>query len=357
MRKIRSGKTQQHGNENSLINLRRKTQNSRKKIWTLGAWIKHWYSTYKEIKHSPTTRTVQLAYINIHIVPNIGDLFLQRVQTVDIQRFLNDLATSGNRSKLKHANNYGQPLSSWTVKKIRQLLIAAFEAAIREGIVFKNPVRDTEPIPVQTLHIAYFTFEQQKAFLQATENHRFHIAYELLFYTGCRRSEILGLSWDCINFELLQIHVHQVLVSINGEPLIKKYPKTRASVRTIPIHPNMASVLLKHKERQEEEENTNPDWNNEHNLVFTNKNGSPHSPTYFLHNFKKTVKKLGLPSNLRVHSTRHTFATNLLQQGTAISDVQALGGWADTRVVLDIYSHVVRDSHRDAINRLFERKK
>ena len=216
---------------------------------------------------------------------------MQRVQTVDIQRFLNDLATSGNRSKLKYANNYGKPLSSWTIKKIRQLLIAAFEAAIREGIILKNPVRDTEAIPVQTLQIAYFTFEQQQAFLKATEKHRFHIAYELLFYTGCRRSEILGLSWDNINFELLQIHIHQVLVSFNGQPLIKKYPETKASVRTIPIHPDMAKILLEHKERQEEEKTANPDWNNEYNLIFANKNGSPHSPTYFLHNFKKTVKK------------------------------------------------------------------
>ena len=61
--------------------------------------------------------------------------------------------------------------------------------------------------------------------------------------------------------------------------------------------------------------------------------------------------------NLRVHSTRHTFCTNLLQLGTAISDVQYLGGWSDTRVVLEIYSHVVKDSHRDAVKKLFERKK
>lgn len=357
MRKIQSRRNQINKNENLPVVLRIRSQNSRKKVWTLGDWITHWYSTFKEIKHSPTTRTVQQTYINVHIVPNIGGLFLQRVQTVDIQRFLNNLATSGNRSKLKHANNYGQPLSSWTVKKIRQLLIAAFEAAIREGIILKNPVRDTEAITVQTLQIAYFTFEQQKAFLKATEKHRFHTAYQLLFYTGCRRSEILGLSWNNINFELSQIHIHQVLVSINGQALIKKYPKTKASVRTIPIHPDIAKILLKHKKEQEKEQKANPKWNNEHNLVFANKDGSPHSPTYFLHNFKKVVRKLGLPMNLRVHSTRHTFCTNLLQLGTSITDVQYLGGWSDSRVILEIYSHVVKDSHRDAVKKLFERKK
>ncbi|MDR1701517.1 MAG: site-specific integrase [Sporomusaceae bacterium] len=319
--------------------------------------MEHWYATFKEIKHSPTTRQVQLTYINIHITPNIGSLFLQKVQTVDIQRFLNDLATSGNRSKLKYSNNYGKPLSAWTVKKIRQLLIAAFDAAINAGILSQNPVRDTESVPVQTVQVAYFTFEQQQLFLKATEKHRFHTAYQLLFFTGCRRSEILGLSWDNVNFELLQIQVNQVLVSISGQPFFKNYPKTKASVRVIPIHPDLAKILLKHKKAQENEKKANPNWHNEHNLIFTNKDGSPHNPTYFLHNFKKVIKKLGLPQNLRIHSCRHGFATNLLQQGTAISDVQALGGWADLRVLLEIYSHVVKESQRAAIKKLYERKK
>jgi integrase len=335
----------------------KKNTNCRRKMWTIGDWVKHWYSVYKEINHSPTTRQVQLTYINIHVVPNIGNLFLHQAQTVDIQRFLNTLASSGNRSKLKYTDNYGKPLSAWTVKKIRQLLIAAFDGAIREGIIAKNVVRDTESIPVQTLQVAYFTFEQQQLFLKATETHRFHIAYQLLFFTGCRRSEILGLSWDNVNFELLQIHINQVLVSVNAAPLLKKYPKTKASVRVIPIHPDMAKILLKHKKAQENERKANSDWNNEHNLLFTNKDGSPHNPSYFLHNFKKTIKKLKLPQNLRIHSCRHGFATNLLQQGTAISDVQSLGGWADMRVLLEIYSHVVKESQRAAIKKLFERKK
>jgi integrase len=320
---------------------------------TVAEWTMEWYQNYKAIKHASTTRQVQMVYIKHHIIPHLGNLLLHKVQTIDIQKFINFLSSQGNCSKLKHSVTVGNPLAPWTIKKIRALLMASFDAAIRHGLIEKNPVRDTEPIPVQSLNVAHFTPEQQEIFLNGTKRHRFHTAYKLLFYTGCRRSEILGLTWDCVDFNSSQINIRQVLVNIDGKPLLKNYPKTKSSVRTIPLHPELSKLLKQHYKNQINESKKYPDWNNPYKLVFTNKDGSPHSPTYFLHNFKNAIKKLGLPKNLRVHSTRHTFATNLLQLGVAISDVQHLGGWSDTRVVLEIYSHAVQASHRSAVELLY----
>lgn len=325
---------------------------SPKKQYTVGEWVTEWYETYKSSKHAVTTKNVQETYIRCHIIPLLGDQEIDQVKTPDFQNAFNYLLREGNKSKLKHSFLQGNPLSGWTVKKIRALLISAFDVAVREGIIRNNPVRDTEPVTVQSLKVAYFTPIQQRRFLDGTKRHRFHVAYQLLFFTGCRRSEILGLTWDCVDFEQRQLSVRQVLVNVNGKSILKNYPKTKTSVRTIPLHPLMVKILKEHQVKQKIEAKA-LDWE-ENNLVFCNKNGTPHSPTYFLHNFKNAVKKLGLPHSLRVHSTRHTFATNLLQLGVSISDVQHLGGWSDTRVVLDIYSHIVKESHRDAIQKLFE---
>lgn len=323
-------------------------------MWTVGEWVEYWYITYKEPKHALTTRQVQWTYINCHIKPLIGDMLLNQVKTYHIQNMINYLQKEGNRTKLKHSNGYGKPLAAWTVKKIRAMLLAAFDVAVREKLIEKNPVRETEPITVQTLQVAYFTPKQQELFLEKTRKHRFHVAYQLLFYTGCRRSEILGLTWDCVDFENNQIHIRNVLIVINGNPVPKNYPKTKASVRTIPVHPSLMRMLKDHLLKQKIE-SKNPSYDNKHNLVFCNKDGSPHSPTYFLHNFKATIRRLGLPTKLRVHSTRHTFATNLLKlPGVSIADVQQLGGWSDTRVVLDIYAHTVKESQRNAVKKLFE---
>lgn len=325
---------------------------------TVAEWTSNFYENFKAIKHADTTRQVQRVYITEHITPSsLGSLSLPEVQTLDVQKFLNFLATQGNRSKLKYSLTVGKPLAPWTIKKIRALLISSFDAAIREGLIEKNPVRETEPINVQTLNISPFSPEQQEIFLKGTKNHRFHAAYKLLFYTGCRRSEILGLRWENVDFNRSQIQIREVLLNINGQPFLKHYPKTKSSIRTIPIHADLTKLLKEHKKKQEIEKINCSNWNNEYNLVFTNKDGSPHSPTYFLHNFKNAIKKLGLPKNLRVHSTRHTFATNLLQLGVSISDIQHLGGWSDTRVVLEIYSHAVQASHRNAVERLYDPSK
>ncbi|WP_018704622.1 tyrosine-type recombinase/integrase [Anaeromusa acidaminophila] len=339
------------------ISYRPKQKKATRALWTVADWVTHWYEHYKEPKHSPTTRQVQWVYIRLHIAPYFGLKFIHTLTTQDVQEFLNYLAKEGNKSKLKYANNNGNPLAPWTIKKIRALLMSSMEAAIKYDLIDKNPVRDTESIPVQTIKVAHFTLEQQTKFLEGTKNHRFHVAYQLLFYTGCRRSEVLGLSWNHVDFENSQINIQQVLVSINGVPHLKKYPKTKSSVRTIPLHPSLCKLLKQQKKLQEKEEKAATVWKNKDNLVFCNKDGSYHSPSYFLHNFKAAVRRLGLPKNLRVHSTRHSFATNLLQLGVALSDVQHLGGWADTRVVLEIYSHAVQVSQRKAVQKLFNHTK
>lgn len=325
-----------------------------KKSYTVEEWIQEWYQKYKEPKHAETTKQVQKTYIKCHIIPHIGHMVLPQVETSHMQDLLSFLLREGNQGKLKYSSTQGNPLAPWTVKKIRSLLISAFDAAVKENLISTNPVRNAESIKLETLHVSFFTLTQQDLFLNYTKNHRFHVAYQLLFHTGCRRSEILGLAWDCIDFDQNQIHIRRALVSINGEAHLKEYPKTKASVRTIPVHPHIMKLLKVHKEKQIEESKSHDTWSNKPNLIFCNRDGSPHSPTYFLHNFKCVIRKLGLPSNLKIHSTRHTFATNLLQIGVPITDVQHLGGWSDTRVILDIYAHTVQESHRTAIKKLYD---
>lgn len=338
--------------------LRRKpTKSSVLKDITVGEWVPKWYGTYKELTHAITTRQVQWTYINIHIIPHIGHFTVAEFTRTNAQDFFNLLRTSGNRSKLKHNDTAGKPLSAWTVKKIRALLVAAFEDAIKEKIIKENVIKQTDGINVKALTVAFFTARQEDIFITGTVRHRFHLAYEILFNSGIRRSEVLGLTWDNVDLDRGSIQIRNVLVCVNGVPSFQNYPKSKASVRTIPLAADIVKKLKRHKRKQAIEASIHPSWHNKYNLVFTNRDGSPHNPNYFLHNFKSALHKLGLPRNLRIHSTRHTFATNLLQLGTALKDVQELGGWSDTRVLLEIYSHAEKATHRHAIDKLYKRPK
>ncbi len=322
---------------------------------SLGDYVAYWYKIYKMPKHEKSTIAVQLNYIHTHIIPSdIGSMNFQDVRTADIQKFLGELLLAGNKCSLQSLKSFGKPLANCTVQKIRQILIAAYKQALKEGIVNHNYAADTDPIPKSIRSHIIFSIDHQQKFLSATKNHRFHLAYKLLFYTGCRRGEILGLSWNNINFKTNYIVINQTLVVENNMPILKNRTKTQGSMRTIPIPHELKLELRFHQRKQADEKQNCSGWNNPENLVFVNTDGSPHHPKYFSRNFKETVKRLGFPASLHIHSARHTFATNMLQLGIPITDVQALGGWTTPTVLLSIYAHTVQKSHKKAILKLFK---
>ena len=170
----------------------------KRKNVTFGNYMYNWYMIYKYPKHEITTRNVCLTYINIHVRPsNIGRKFIKNLSTRDIQEFLSNLLQYGNKSILCTKK---KGLSNWTVNKIRSLIIACLNQAVRENIVKENVASYTENIKIINVPKNVFTKEQQVLFLNNSKNYRYHLAYELLFFTGTRRSEILGLSWDKVNF-------------------------------------------------------------------------------------------------------------------------------------------------------------
>lgn len=322
---------------------------------TLGGYVAYWYQIYKRPKHEPGTVSIHQNYIHHHICSaEIGSCPLTEIRTTDIQKFLGELLLHGNKCTLPSLRSFGKPLANCTVQKIRQILIAAYRQALKEGLVAHNYAADTDPIPKAIQAHIVFSVEHQQKFLFATKNHRFHLAYKLLFYTGCRRGEILGLSWNNINFKSNYIIINQTLIVENNQPILKNRTKTQGSMRTIPIPQELKLELRFHQRKQAEEKRQSPSWENPANLVFINKDGSPHHPKYFSRNFKATIKRIGLPASLHIHSTRHTFATNMLQLGIPITDVQALGGWTTPTVLLAIYAHTVQKSHKKAIQKLFK---
>lgn len=217
---------------------------------TFGNYMYNWYMIYKYPKHEITTRNVCLTYINIHVKPsNIGRKFIQNLSTRDVQEFLSNLLQYGNKSILRMKK---KGLSNWTVNKIRSLIISCLNQAVRENIAKENVASYTENIRIINVPKNVFTKEQQVLFLNNSKNYRYHLAYELLFFTGTRRSEILGLSWDKVNFHNNTIFISQVLVVINNKPKLKAIPKNKSSIRVIPLPQELMNKLLILKKEQEE---------------------------------------------------------------------------------------------------------
>lgn len=318
-------------------------------------YVCYWYMTYKQPKYQKNTQETYLSYIHTHICPSsLGAMEIGEIGVGDVQGFLSELLLRGNKCPIASIGSLGKPLSHWTVTKIRQILISVFKHAVKEGMVSRNPAADTEPVSIKWSKGPVFLPEVQKKFLQATRAHRFYTAYVLLFFLGLRREEVLGLSWNQIDLRRNELSIQQVLVMEGRKPVLRECTKTRTSLRVIPFPQEIKCLLADWKKQQKDESVSVPGWNNPHNLVFTNKDGSPHNPAYFSRNFKNAVKRLEFCDNrLHVHSARHSWATNMVQSNVAITDIQALGGWSRPDVLLNIYAHTVKKSQRKTMKKLY----
>ena len=173
----------------------------------------------------------------------------------------------------------------------------------------------------------------------------------LCFVTGCRRAELLGLPWDNVDLEKGEIHIKQSLICIEGIPRISGFTKNYSSMRTIPIPKRIITLLCDWRQKQLAESLT-PGYCNSNNLVFTQANGQWIIPNYFSRNFKNVLKRLRFPKTLHVHSIRHTWATNLIQNKVPITDIQVLGGWSRPNTLLNVYSHAIHETQVEAIHNL-----
>lgn len=321
----------------------------------LKEYIYYWFETYRRPYQAPATAVTTLSTIKYHIAETpLGEMDMADIRTRDLQMHLNTLRMNENHLKLKNQKKKSV-LSTSVVNKVRQYLISAFRYAVSEDVVARNYAAETQPVRQKPKNPTMpFTEQQKFLFLKRTRKHRYYLAYLLLFCTGCRRSEILGLSWDYVDFQHQTITICQTLIVLNGKPVLNQSTKTEGSRRTLPLPERAMNLLAEWKRQQEAEQiSAGDNWKNERNLVFTDKHGNCVHPYYFSRNFKNILRKCHLPKNLRLHSTRHTWATNLIQNNVPLVDIQYLGGWSEPEMLMKVYAHTVKETQRQAITELF----
>ena len=196
--------------------------------------------------------------------------------------------------------------------------------------------------------INYYTYEEFKQFISVEENLKYKVAYEMLYYCGLRRGELLALTWKHINFNNRELKVNQNLVEnrIDGGYLITS-PKTRSSIRTIPLTSKLLSHLKELKEEDSKKTNFNENWfivGNEKYLPITN-----------LMNRKNKNCKLAGVKRIRLHDFRHSCASLLISKGANITLVAKYLGHSKIDETLNTYSHLFKsdlDSIVDTLNNL-----
>jgi len=314
---------------------------------TLGEFLEQWLRDYVWPNLAPTTSEIYEFIINHHLVPALGNLPLTQLKPEVIQRYISE--------KLERGRCDGKGgLSPKTVRHHYVTLHDALSAAVKWGLLARNPADAISPPRVQCHEMQTWNEDEVTLFLKAAKGTPYYCLFYIALYTGMRRSELLPLRWQDIDLILGQISVSRSLHRPIGssEPVFRE-PKTASGRRTIALSPSAIMVLKEHQEKQKLECIMLGKSLTDDNLVFSCVDGKSLSPDNVTHAWFKLVRRTGLKP-IRLHDARHTHASLMLKQGIHPKIVQERLGHSSIQITLDTYSHIAPGLQKAAAERFDE---
>lgn len=221
----------------------------------------------------------------------------------------------------------------------------ALKYAVKVDLIPANPADKVErPKVGRYVGSFYDTNEVQKLFEAARETH-LEIPVFLGAFYGLRRSEVIGLRWDAIDFTNNTFTIKHTVTSfsLDGKKVqvAQDTTKTKSSMRTLPLVPAFRERLLALREQQDEHRRVCGRCYNRQYLdyVCVDEMGTLLSPNYLSAAFPKLLEKNGL-RRIRFHDLRHSCASLLLANGVPMKQIQEWLGHSDFSTTANIYAHL-----------------
>ena len=235
-----------------------------------------------------------------HILPYFDDLQI-RLCDVDgetLQTYINV------KAKFGRSDGHGG-LSAVSLRQHKNVLNQTLKLAQRDGLIQTNPA-DLVVMPHAAQFTGtFYTEAQMRDLLTAVKNERLYpIIYVTALY-GLRRSEVLGLKWDSINFAMQTLTIRHTVARVT-KVVEKNKTKNASSFRSFPLTDDavrLFKILL--QQEQIYRNHFGKDYI-DNDYVFTWEDGHPYSPDYVSHTFHKLLKKYDLP-HIRFHDLRHPY--------------------------------------------------
>ena len=265
-------------------------------------WLKHKEANVKYYTYLTTYKTHYDKYIN----PYFGKALINLLRPVDVQTFFD-----------KH-----NKLSSSMRKKFLLILNGIFNLAIDNDLCLKNPARKITITEQTKIKKRVFTKKQKDIFTDECKK-RGYYDFIILIETGMRRSELLGLHWEDVNYKNKYISVTEAITP-NNKYTDEKDTKSEHSIRQIPISKSALDYIKKYAAT---------------GYVLTG-NDKPMSPSGYAKNFKKRMDELCNECNipgLTPHELRHTFGTLLREKGADIYTISKAMGHATIEITAKTY--------------------
>jgi integrase len=244
-----------------------------------------------------------------------------------------------------------------TAKEAHRVLRTALTAAVREELITRNVAALVEPPRVKMREIHPWSLDEALTFLEAARRDPLYAAFVLAIAMGLRRGELVGLRWSDVDLDNRVLHVRHQTQRRRGT-LYDDDPKSRRK-RVVPMPALCIAPLRWHRLRQREAfARTGTEWS-EKGYIFATRNGRPVEPRNVYRSFTRVAADAGLRV-VRLHDARHGCATLLTAAGVAPRVIMEVLGHSQMSITMDVYTHVVHDTQREAIShmdRLLKRRR
>ncbi len=300
---------------------------------TVGQWADIWQRDYTGAL-KPATAAIYRNNLNNHIKPALGAVRLADLHPHTIQSFINGLA----------------PLSPSSIRLAYKNLHAVLQKAVELEYIPRNPADRCVLPKVEQEEIKPLDDQQVAALLAAAKDTKMEQFITVALFTGLRISELLGLTWDAVDFTRGTLTVNKQLARRKAGSIFQS-PKS-GKPRTITPAPAVMAALRKQRARQSEMQlRAGQLWDNPHGLVFTGEAGGPMSHSGTDKRFRVLCAAAGL-EGVRFHDCRHTYAVNAIRAGDDIKTVQSNMGHATAAFTLDKYGHFTERMKQDSAIRM-----
>lgn len=310
---------------------------------TILEWIQTWLETYIVPTVSPTTLSGYQGMIKRYINPLLGHVQVQHLNTLAVQSWVNSLKISPSS---------GKEMSAATIKHTYHVLKGAMDKAVLVGIISRSPCQGIMLPKGRKKAAIVYTEQEIQQLIQAAKGTEMELIIDMELCMGLRRGELLGLQWEDIDWQANKVHIHRNRVVVKGKSVLKE-PKTEAGDRVIDIPAQLTQKLRKHQQQCKKNQLAMGRGYIVSDYVIVHPNGQPIYPEYVSQMLTKLQNKAGLPQ-CRFHDLRHLCASIMLKQGVPAKVAQARLGHADIQTTLNIYSHVLPTTAKDAADKIGE---
>ncbi len=329
---------------------------------TVADYLTEWLAEVVKVQRRPKTYQGYEGVVRLHLIPGLGKKRLARLTAREVRTFVADVRTACQCCRHGWDAKRAEPrccaageccsalLSTRMVQSIHAVLRNALEDAVREELIPRNVAKLVRvATPTYTVGRG-LSVKDARLLLRLSREDRLHALYVLALTLGLRRGELLGLHWVNVDLDAGALEVVWNLQRVGGELRLVP-PKTRHSLRTVPLPELCLAALREHRKQQMGERLAAGGRWVESGLVFTTSIGSPIEPDNLRRSWYPLREAAGIGA-VRFHDLRHTCVTLLLDLGVPPHIVQEIVGHADTGVTMTIYAHASREERVKALRKL-----